>query len=192
MKDLKKIIAESVHESINKLIKEEADIQNKLCEQVMIDEGLWNGIKSMWNGAKAIGGELMNAGAYGKQSTYFQLQLQKINNANQVIQDMAKQGVINDSTLRYWNAQLGKYVQYLNDNIKPNYNGDTDYRRTQAPSYQQVQQSKFIGQQISKLQQLVSSAKAKGDYEKAVKYMDKIESLQKTQAGLQGRQQSNK
>lgn len=189
MKNLNKIITESIHETVNQIIQEDIDRQNHLCEQVMINEGLWSGLKTMWNGAKALGGALRNAGAYAKQSTNFQLQLQKVNNANQVIQDMAKQGVINNSTLKYWNEQLAKYTQYLQSNINAGYNGGANYRNTQAASYQQVQQANAIPNQIKQLQTWLASAQKKGDANKVAKYMQQIQNLQNQQKQLLGRQQ---
>lgn len=192
MKNLNRIITESIHETVNQIIQEDIDRQNRLCEQVMINEGLWSGLKTMWNGAKALGGALggtlRNAGAYAKQSTNFQLQLQKVNNANQVIQDMAKQGVINNSTLKYWNEQLAKYTQYLQNNINADYNGGADYRNTQAASYQQVQQANAIPNQIKQLQTWLASAQKKGDANKVAKYMQQIQDLQNKQKQLLGRQ----
>lgn len=192
MKNLNRIITESIHETVNQIIQEDIDRQNRLCEQVMINEGLWSGLKTMWNGAKALGGALggalRNAGAYAKQSTNFQLQLQKVNNANQVIQDMAKQGVINNSTLKYWNEQLAKYTQYLQNNINADYNGGADYRNTQAASYQQVQQANAIPNQIKQLQTWLASAQKKGDANKVAKYMQQIQDLQNKQKQLSGRQ----
>ena len=192
MKNLNRIITESIHDTVNQIIQEDIDRQNRLCEQVMINEGLWSGLKTMWNGAKALGGalggQLRNADAYAKQSTNFQLQLQKVNNANQVIQDMANQGVINDSTLKYWNAQLSKYTQYLQNNINAAYNGGADYRNTQAASYQQVQQANAIPNQIKQLQTWLASAQKKGDANKVAKYMQQIQNLQNQQKQLLGRQ----
>lgn len=188
MKNLNKIITESIHETVNQIIQEDIDRQNRLCEQVMINEGLWSGLKTMWNGAKALGGQLRNAGAYAKQSTNFQLQLQKVNNANQVIQDMANQGVINASTLKYWNQQLAKYTQYLQSNINADYNGGVNYRNTQAASYQQVQQANAIPNQIKQLQTWLASAQKKGDANKVAKYMQQIQNLQNQQKQLLGRQ----
>lgn len=188
MKNLNKIIAESIHETVNQIIQEDIDRQNHLCEQVMINEGLWSGLRTMWNTAKALGGQLRNAGAYSKQSTNFQLQLQKVNNANQVIQDMARQGVINNSTLKYWNEQLAKYTQYLQSNINAGYNGGADYRNTQAASYQQVQQANAIPNQIKQLQTWLASAQKKGDANKVAKYMQQIQNLQNQQKQLLGRQ----
>ena len=193
MKNLNRIITESIHDTVNQIIQEDIDRQNRLCEQVMINEGLWSGLKTMWNGAKALGGalggQLRNAGAYAKQSTKFQLQLQKVNNANQVIQDMAKQGVINNSTLKYWNEQLAKYTQYLQNNINAGYNGGVNYRNTQAASYQQVQQANAIPNQIKQLQTWLASAQKKGDANKVAKYMQQIQNLQNQQKQLLGRQQ---
>lgn len=189
MKNLNKIITESIHETVNQIIQEDIDRQNRLCEQVMINEGLWSGLKTMWNGAKALGGQLRNAGAYAKQVTNFQSQLQKVNNANQVIQDMANQGVINASTLKYWNEQLAKYTQYLQNNINAAYNGGADYRNTQAASYQQVQQANAIPNQIKQLQTWLASAQKKGDANKVAKYMQQIQNLQNQQKQLLGRQQ---
>ena len=192
MKNLNRIITESIHDTVNQIIQEDIDRQNRLCEQVMINEGLWSGLKTMWNGAKALGGalggQLRNADAYAKQSTNFQLQLKKVNNANQVIQDMANQGVINDSTLKYWNAQLSKYTQYLQNNINAAYNGGADYRNTQAASYQQVQQANAIPNQIKQLQTWLASAQKKGDANKVAKYMQQIQNLQNQQKQLLGRQ----
>lgn len=188
MKNLNKIITESIHETVNQIIQEDIDRQNHLCEQVMINEGLWSGLKTMWNGAKALGGQLRNAGAYAKQVTNFQSQLQKVNNANQVIQDMANQGVINASTLKYWNEQLAKYTQYLQNNINTAYNGGADYRNTQAASYQQVQQANAIPNQIKQLQTWLASAQKKGDANKVAKYMQQIQNLQNQQKQLLGRQ----
>lgn len=188
MKNLNRIITESIHETVNQIIQEDIDRQNQLCEQVMINEGIWSGLKTMWTGVKALGGQLRNAGAYAKQSTNFQLQLQKVNNANQVIQDMAKQGVINNSTLKYWNEQLAKYTQYLQNNINAGYNGGADYRNTQAASYQQVQQANAIPNQIKQLQTWLASAQKKGDANKVAKYMQQIQDLQNKQKQLLGRQ----
>lgn len=188
MKNLNRIITESIHETVNQIIQEDIDRQNRLCEQVMINEGIWSGLKTMWNGAKALGGQLRNAGAYAKQVTNFQIQLQKVNNANQVIQDMANQGVINASTLKYWNAQLSKYTQYLQNNINAAYNGGADYRNTQAASYQQVQQANAIPNQIKQLQTWLASAQKKGDANKVAKYMKQIQNLQNQQKQLLGRQ----
>ena len=188
MKNLNKIITESIHETVNQIIQEDIDRQNRLCEQVMINEGLWSGLKTMWTGAKALGGALRNAGAYAKQSTNFQLQLQKVNNANQVIQDMAKQGVINNSTLKYWNEQLAKYTQYLQNNINAGYNGGVDYRNTQAASYQQVQQANAIPNHIKQLQRSLASAKKKGDVNRVEQCMQQIQNLQNQQKQLLGRQ----
>ena len=188
MKNLNRIITESIHDTVNQIIQEDIDRQNRLCEQVMINEGLWSGLKTMWNTAKALGGQLRNAGAYGKQSTKFQLQLQKVNNANQVIQDMARQGVINNSTLKYWNEQLAKYTQYLQNNINAGYNGGADYRNTQAASYQQVQQANAIPNQIKQLQTWLASAQKKGDVNKVVKYMQQIQDLKAKQQQMLGRQ----
>lgn len=192
MKNLNRIITESIHDTVNQIIQEDIDRQNRLCEQVMINEGLWSGLKTMWNGAKALGGALggtlRNAGAYGIQSAKFQLQLQKVNNANQVIQDMARQGVINNSTLKYWNAQLSKYTQYLQNNINADYNGGVDYRNTQAASYQQVQQANAIPNQIKQLQTWLASAQKKGDANRVAKYMQQIQNLQNQQKQLLGRQ----
>lgn len=187
MKNLNKIITESIHETVNQIIQEDIDRQNHLCEQVMINEGIWSGLKTMWNGAKALGGQLRNAGAYAKQVTNFQSQLQKVNSANQVIQDMANQGVINASTLKYWNAQLSKYTQYLQNNINAAYNGGADYRNTQAASYQQVQQANAIPNQIKQLQTWLASAQKKGDANKVAKYMQQIQNLQNQQKQLLGR-----
>ena len=192
MKNLNRIITESIHYTVNQIIQEDIDRQNRLCEQVMINEGLWSGLKTMWNGAKALGGalggQLRNAGAYAMQSTKFQLQLQKVNNANQVIQDMANQGVINASTLKYWNQQLAKYTQYLQNNINAGYNGGADYRNTQAASYQQVQQANAIPNQIKQLQTWLASAQKKGNANKVAKYMQQIQNLQNQQKQLLGRQ----
>lgn len=188
MKNLNKIITESIHETVNQIIQEDIDRQNHLCEQVMINEGIWSGLKTMWNGAKVLGGQLRNVGAYAKQVTNFQSQLQKVNSANQVIQDMANQGVINASTLKYWNAQLSKYTQYLQNNINAAYNGGPDYRNTQAASYQQVQQANAIPNQIKQLQTWLASAQKKGDANKVAKYMQQIQNLQNQQKQLLGRQ----
>ena len=188
MKNLNRIITESIHDTVNQIIQEDIDRQNRLCEQVMINEGLWSGLRTMWNTAKALGGQLRNAGAYGKQSTIFQLQLQKVNNANQVIQDMARQGVINNSTLKYWNQQLAKYTQYLQNNINAGYNGGVDYRNTQAASYQQVQQANAIPNQIKQLQTWLASAQKKGDANKVAKYMQQIQNLKAKQQQMLGRQ----
>ena len=188
MKNLNRIITESIHDTVNQIIQEDIDRQNRLCEQVMINEGLWSGLKTMWNGAKALGGTLRNAGAYAKQSTNFQLQLQKVNNANQVIQDMAKQGVINNTMLKYWNGELAKYIQYLQNNINADYNGGADYRNTQAASYQQVQQANAIPNQIKQLQTWLASALKKGDANRVAKYMQQIQDLQNQQKQLLGRQ----
>lgn len=188
MKNLNRIITESIHDTVNQIIQEDIDRQNRLCEQVMINEGLWSGLKTMWNGAKALGGQLRNAGAYAKQSTNFQLQLQKVNNANQVIQDMAKQGVINNSTLKYWNEQLAKYTQYLQNNINAGYNGGVNYRNTQAASYQQVQQANAIPNQIKQVQGWLAAAQKKGDANKVAKYMQQIQNLKNQQQQMLGRQ----
>lgn len=192
MKNLNRIITESIHDTVNQIIQEDIDRQNQLCEQVMINEGIWSGLKTMWNGAKALGGALggtlRNAVGYVKQSTNFQLQLQKVNNANQVIQDMAKQGVINNSTLKYWNKQLAKYTQYLQNNINDGYNGGVDYRNTQAASYQQVQDANRIPGQIKQAQARLASAQKKGDANGVVKYMQQIQNLQNQQKQLLGRQ----
>ena len=188
MKNLNRIITESIHDTVNQIIQEDIDRQNRLCEQVMINEGLWSGLKTMWNTAKALGGQLRNAGAYGKQSTNFQLQLQKVNNANQVIQDMARQGVINNSTLKYWNEQLAKYTQYLQNNINAGYNGGVDYRNTQAASYQQVQQANAIPNQIKQLQRSLASAKKKGDVNRVEQCMQQIQDLKAKQQQMLGRQ----
>ena len=192
MKNLNKIITESIHETVNQIIQEDIDRQNRLCEQVMINEGLWSGLKTMWNGAKALGGalggQLRNADAYDRQSTKFQLQLQKVNNANQVIQDMANQGVINNSTLKYWNKQLAKYTQYLQSNINAGYNGGVNYRNTQAASYQQVQQANAIPNQIKQLQRSLASAKKKGDVNRVEQCMQQIQDLKAKQQQMLGRQ----
>lgn len=189
MKNLNRIITESIHDTVNQIIQEDIDRQNQLCEQVMINEGIWSGLKTMWNGAKALGGALRNAGAYARQSTNFQLQLQKVNNANQVIQDMARQGVINNSTLKYWNQQLAKYTQYLQNNINAGYNGGVNYRNTQAASYQQVQQANnTIPNQIKQLQRSLASAKKKGDVNRVEQCMQQIQNLQNQQKQLLGRQ----
>ena len=188
MKNLNRIITESIHDTVNQIIQEDIDRQNRLCEQVMINEGLWSGLKTMWNGAKALGGQLRNAGAYAMQSTKFQLQLQKVNNANQVIQDMAKQGVINNSTLKYWNKQLAKYTQYLQSNINAGYNGGVNYRNTQAASYQQVQQANAIPNQIKQLQRSLASAKKKGDVNRVEQCMQQIQDLKAKQQQMLGRQ----
>ena len=189
MKNLNRIITESIHETVNQIIQEDIDRQNRLCEQVMINEGIWSGLKTMWNGAKALGGALRNAGAYARQSTNFQLQLQKVNNANQVIQDMAKQGVIRPSTLKYWNEQLAKYTQYLQNNINAGYNGGVNYRNTQAASYQQVQQANnAIPNQIKQLQRSLASAKKKGDVNRVEQCIQQIQNLQNQQKQLLGRQ----
>lgn len=188
MKNLNRIITESIHDTVNQIIQEDIDRQNRLCEQVMINEGIWSGLKTMWNGAKALGGQLRNAGAYAKQSTNFQLQLQKVNNANQVIQDMAKQGVINNSTLKYWNEQLAKYTQYLQNNINAGYNGGVDYRNTQAASYQQVKDVNAIPGQIKQVQRQLAAAKKRGDAEKVAQCMQQIQDLQNQQKQLSGRQ----
>ena len=189
MKNLNRIITESIHDTVNQIIQEDIDRQNHLCEQVMINEGIWSGLKTMWNGAKALGGALRNAGSYAWQSTNFQLQLQKVNNANQVIQDMAKQGVINNSTLKYWDAQLSKYTQYLQNNINAGYNGGVDYRNTQAASYQQVQNANRIPGQIKQAQAWLASAQKKGDANGVAKYMQQIQDLKNKQQQLLGRQQ---
>lgn len=189
MKNLNRIITESIHDTVNQIIQEDIDRQNQLCEQVMINEGIWSGLKTMWNGAKALGGALRNAGAYARQSTNFQLQLQKVNNANQVIQDMARQGVINNSTLKYWNQQLAKYTQYLQNNINAGYNGGVDYRNTQAASYQQVDLANKIPNQIKRAQSLLASALKKGDADGVAKYMQQIQDLKNKQQQLLGRQQ---
>ena len=188
MKNLNRIITESIHDTVNQIIQEDIDRQNRLCEQVMINEGLWSGLKTMWNTAKALGGQLRNAGAYGKQSTIFQLQLQKVNNANQVIQDMARQGVIRNSTLKYWNEQLAKYTQYLQSNINAGYNGGVNYRNTQAASYQQVQQANAIPNQIKQVQRSLASAKKKGDVNRVEQCMQQIQNLQNQQKQMLGRQ----
>lgn len=188
MKNLNRIITESIHDTVNQIIQEDIDRQNRLCEQVMINEGLWSGLKTMWNGAKALGGQLRNAGAYAKQSTNFQLQLQKVNSANQVIQDMARQGVINNSTLKYWNQQLAKYTQYLQSNINAGYNGGVNYRNTQAASYQQVQQANAIPNQIKQLQRSLASAKKKGDVNRVEQCMQQIQDLKAKQQQMLGRQ----
>ena len=188
MKNLNKIITESIHETVNQIIQEDIDRQNRLCEQVMINEGLWSGLKTMWTGAKALGGALRNAGAYAKQSTNFQLQLQKVNNANQVIQDMANQGVINASTLKYWNEQLAKYTQYLQNNINAAYNGGADYRNTQAASYQQVQQANAIPGQIKQVQRQLAAAKKRGDVNRVEQCMQQIQNLKAKQQQMLGRQ----
>lgn len=188
MKNLNRIITESIHDTVNQIIQEDIDRQNRLCEQVMINEGIWSGLKTMWTGAKALGGTLRNAGAYAKQSTNFQLQLQKVNNANQVIQDMAKQGVINASTLKYWNQQLAKYTQYLQSNINAGYNGGVNYRNTQAASYQQVQQANAIPNQIKQVQGWLAVAQKKGDANKVAKYMQQIQDLKAKQQQMLGRQ----
>ena len=142
----------------------------------------------MWNGAKALGGALRNAGSYARQSTNFQLQLQKVNNANQVIQDMARQGVINNSTLKYWNGELAKYTQYLQNNINAGYNGGVDYRNTQAASYQQVDLANKIPNQIKMLQRSLVSAKKKGDVNRVEQCMQQIQDLKNKQQQLLGRQ----
>lgn len=188
MKNLNRIISESIHDTVNQIIQEDIDRQNRLCEQVMINEGLWSGLKTMWNTAKALGGQLRNAGAYGKQSTNFQLQLQKVNNANQVIQDMARQGVIRNSTLKYWNEQLAKYTQYLQNNINAGYNGGVDYRNTQAASYQQVQQANAIPGQIKLVQRQLAAAKKRGDVNRVEQCMQQIQNLQNQQKQMLGRQ----
>lgn len=192
MKNLNRIITESIHDTVNQIIQEDIDRQNQLCEQVMINEGIWSGLKTMWNGAKALGGalggQLRNAGAYAKQSTKFQLQLQKVNNANQVIQDMAKQGVINNSTLKYWNEQLAKYTQYLQSNINAGYNGGVNYRNTQAASYQQVQQANAIPNQIKQWQRSLASAKKKGDVNRVEQCIQQILDLKAKQQQMLGRQ----
>ena len=192
MKNLNRIITESIHETVNQIIQEDIDRQNRLCEQVMINEGLWSGLKTMWNGAKALGGalggQLRNAGAYDRQSTNFQLQLQKVNNANQVIQDMAKQGVIKNSTLKYWNEQLAKYTQYLQNNINAGYNGGVDYRNTQAASYQQVKLANAIPGQIKQVQRSLASAKKKGDVNRVEQCMQQIQDLKAKQQQMLGRQ----
>lgn len=192
MKNLNRIITESIHDTVNQIIQEDIDRQNRLCEQVMINEGLWSGLKTMWNGAKAfggaLGGTLRNAGAYAKQSTNFQLQLQKVNNANQVIQDMAKQGVINNSTLMYWNQQLAKYTQYLQNNINAGYNGGVDYRNTQAASFKQIQDDNDIPNQIKRVQGWLAAAQKKGNANKVAKYMQQIQDLKAKQQQLSGRQ----
>lgn len=188
MKNLNRIISESIHDTVNQIIQEDIDRQNRLCEQVMINEGLWSGLKTMWNTAKALGGQLRNAGAYGKQSTNFQLQLQKVNNANQVIQDMARQGVIRNSTLKYWNEQLTKYTQYLQNNINAGYNGGVDYRNTQAASYQQVQQANAIPGQIKLVQRQLAAAKKRGDVNRVEQCMQQIQDLKAKQQQMLGRQ----
>ena len=192
MKNLNRIITESIHETVNQIIQEDIDRQNRLCEQVMINEGLWSGLKTMWNGAKALGGalggQLRNADAYARQSTNFQLQLQKVNNANQVIQDMANQGVIRPSTLKYWKEQLAKYTQYLQSNINAGYNGGVNYRNTQAASYQQVQQANAIPNQIKQLQRSLASAKKKGDVNRVEQCMQQIQDLKAKQQQMLGRQ----
>lgn len=188
MKNLNRIISESIHDTVNQIIQEDIDRQNRLCEQVMINEGLWSGLKTMWNTAKALGGQLRNAGAYGKQSTNFQLQLQKVNNANQVIQDMARQGVIRNSTLKYWNEQLAKYTQYLQNNINAGYNGGVDYRNTQAASYQQVQQANAIPGQIKQVQRQLAAAKKRGDVNRVEQCMQQIQNLKAKQQQMLGRQ----
>ena len=192
MKNLNRIITESIHDTVNQIIQEDIDRQNRLCEQVMINEGLWSGLKTMWNGAKALGGALggtlRNAGAYGIQSAKFQLQLQKVNNANQVIQDMANQGVINASTLKYWNQQLAKYTQYLQNNINAGYNGGVDYRNTQAASYQQVKYANAIPGQIKQVQRQLAAAKKRGDVNRVEQCMQQIQNLKNKQQQLLGRQ----
>lgn len=188
MKNLNRIITESIHDTVNQIIQEDIDRQNRLCEQVMINEGLWSGLKTMWNGAKALGGQLRNAGAYARQSTNFQLQLQKVNNANQVIQDMARQGVINNSTLKYWNEQLAKYTQYLQNNINAGYNGGVDYRNTQAASYQQVKDANAIPGQIKQVQRQLAAAKKRGDVNKVEQCMQQIQNLKAKQQQMLGRQ----
>lgn len=188
MKNLNRIITESIHDTVNQIIQEDIDRQNHLCEQVMINEGIWSGLKTMWNGAKALGGALRNAGSYARQSTNFQLQLQKVNNANQVIQDMARQGVINNSTLKYWNGELAKYTQYLQNNINAGYNGGVDYRNTQAASYQQVDLANKIPNQIKMLQRSLVSAKKKGDVNRVEQCMQQIQDLKNKQQQLLGRQ----
>lgn len=188
MKNLNRIITESIHDTVNQIIQEDIDRQNRLCEQVMINEGLWSGLRTMWNGAKALGDQLRNAGAYGKQSTNFQLQLQKVNNANQVIQDMANQGVIRPSTLKYWNEQLAKYTQYLQNNINAGYNGGVDYRNTQVASYQQVQQANAIPNQIKQVQRQLAAAKKRGDVNGVEQCMQQIQNLKNKQQQLLGRQ----
>lgn len=190
MKNLNKLITESLHSTINDIINEDIDKQNKLCKKVMIDEGLWNGLQTMWKGAKAIGGQIMNAGAYAKQNVNFQNQLNKVKYANDVIQDMARDGVINNSTLTYWNQQLAKYTQYLENNINTAYNAGNDYRNTQAASYSDIQKAKGIPAQIIKLQRMLITAKNSGDTAKAIDCMKRIQALKQQQQQLIGRQQN--
>lgn len=191
MKNLNKIISESLHKTINKVIVEDINKQNKICEQVLIDEGLWNGLQTMWKGAKAIGGQIMNAGAYAKQNVDFQNQLNKVKYANDVIQDMARDGVINNSTLTYWNQQLAKYTQYLESNINAAYNAGNDYRNTKAASYNDIQKAQGIPAQIIKLQRMLITAKNNGDTAKAIDCMKRIQALKQQQQQLIGRQRNN-
>ena len=102
---------------------------------------------------------------------------------------MANQGVINNSTLKYWNQQLAKYTQYLQNNINAGYNGGADYRNTQAASYQQVQDANRIPGQIKQAQTRLASAQKKGDANGVAKYMQQIQNFQNQQKQLLGRQQ---
>lgn len=107
MRNLDRIINESINEQVNRImLREDIDRQNALCEQVLIDEGLVNGIKSMWNGLKAIGNQFKNAYAYGNEVANAQDEMKKVKNANEVIQDMAKKGIINNTIQSNWNEVL--------------------------------------------------------------------------------------
>ena len=115
MRNLDRIINEAINEQVNRImLREDIDRQNALCEQVLIDEGLVNGIKSMWHGLKAIGNQFKNAYAYGNEVANAQDEMKKVKNANEVIQDMAKKGIINTRQASYAEVAKANYAKKMN------------------------------------------------------------------------------
>ena len=188
MRNLDRIINESITEQVNRImLREDIDRQNALCEQVLIDEGLVNGIKSMWNGLKAIGNQFKNAYAYGNEVANAQDEMKKVKNANEVIQDMAKKGIINNTIQSNWNEVLQKYMQYLQNIANSQYNGGVDYRNTRQASYAEVAKANYA-KKMNHFETSIEAAKKKGDLNRVNQLQQQLQQFQQEYNQKVGRQ----
>lgn len=188
MRNLDRIINESINEQVNRImLREDIDRQNALCEQVLIDEGLVNGIKSMWNGLKAIGNQFKNAYAYGNEVAKAQDEMKKVKNANEVIQDMAKKGIINNTIQSNWNEVLQKYMQYLQNIANSQYNGGVDYRNTRQASYAEVAKANYA-KKMNHFETSIEAAKKNGDLNRVNQLQQQLQQFQQEYNQKVGRQ----
>ena len=151
MKNLNRIITESIHYSVNQMINEDIQRQRRIIEQVLIDEGFGQRagkfLGNMLGGLGSVGSAFYNAfkqsaqnarnqGAYGYNNYQMQQEAKNITNVITSLNNLMKQGVITNQIANPVIAKLQTYYENLQNNINQAYNPKVDYRTPQGQNAQ--------------------------------------------------------